>query len=88
MNLNEFIFTYYYYYYYYYYYLSLNIYTRAHALSQKPGIIPRILIFNNLKIWLVGWLVGCNLWHINLCRLFNAKSIVMQIVSSISKNSV
>ena len=26
--------------------------------------------------WLVGWV----LWHINLCRLFNAKSIFMQIV--------
>ena len=32
----------------------------------------------------VGWV----LWHINLCRLFNAKSIFMQIVSSISNNSV
>ena len=27
--------------------------------------------------WLVGWL---GLWHINLCRLFKAKSIFMQIV--------
>ena len=36
----------------------------------------------------VGWLVGWILWHINLCRLFNAKSIFMQIVSSISNNSV
>ena len=26
--------------------------------------------------WLAGWV----LWHINLCRLFNAKSIFMQIV--------
>ena len=24
-----------------------------------------------LYLWLVGWI----LWHINLCRLFNAKSI-------------
>ena len=32
---------------------------------------------------LVGRLV---LWHINLCRLFNAKSIFMQIISSISNN--
>ena len=24
-----------------------------------------------------GKLVGCVLWHINLCRLFNAKSILM-----------
>ena len=28
----------------------------------------------------VGWLVGWVLWHINLCRLFNAKSTLMQIV--------
>ena len=32
----------------------------------------------------VGWI----LWHINLCRLFNAKYIFMQIVSAISNNSV
>ena len=36
----------------------------------------------------VDWLVGCVLWIINLCRLFNAKSFFMQIVSSISKNFV
>ena len=34
--------------------------------------------------WLVGWV----LWQINLCRLFNAKSFFIQIVSSISNNSV
>ena len=28
------------------------------------------------RFWLVGWV----LWHITLCRLFNAKSIFMQIV--------
>ena len=33
---------------------------------------------------LVGWV----LWHINICSLVNAKSIFMQIVSSISNNSV
>ena len=26
--------------------------------------------------WLVDWLVGWVLWHINLCRLFNAKSFL------------
>ena len=35
-------------------------------------------------LWMVGWV----LWRINLCRLFNAKSIFIQIVSSISNNSV
>ena len=34
-----------------------------------------------------GWLVVCILWHINLCRLFNTKSIFMKY-SSISNNSV
>ena len=33
-------------------------------------------------------LVGRVLWDINLCRLFNAKSIFKQIISSISNNSV
>ena len=37
--------------------------------------------------WLVGWLVGF-LWHISLCRLFYAKSIFIQVISSISNNSV
>ena len=36
----------------------------------------------------VGWLVGWVLRYINLCWLFNAKSIFMQIVWSISNNSV
>ena len=39
---------------------------------------------HHLFIWLVGWV----LWHINLCRLFNAKSIFIQIISSILNNSV
>ena len=34
--------------------------------------------------YLVGWV----LWHINLSRLFNAKSIFIQIIYSISNNSV
>ena len=33
---------------------------------------------------MVSWV----LWHIKLCRLFNAKSIFIQIISSISNNSV
>ena len=37
--------------------------------------------------WLFGWLFWV-LWHINLCRLFNALSIFIQIVSCISNNSV
>ena len=44
---------------------------------------------NEYKVWLylfndistfVGCLVCLVLWHINLCKLFNAKSIFMKIV--------
>ena len=38
--------------------------------------------------WLVGWFVGCSLWHINICTLFNAKSILIKIISFISNNSL
>ena len=41
-------------------------------------------IYFYLMIWLVGWLVGLILWHINLCRLFKAKSIFMQKVRQFS----
>ena len=34
------------------------------------------------------WLVAWDLWHINLCWLFNAKSILIQLISSISNNLV
>ena len=37
---------------------------------------------------MIDWFVVWVLWYINLCRLFNAKSIFMQIVSSISNNLV
>ena len=35
-----------------------------------------------------GWLLAWILWHINLCRLFNAKSNFKQIINSISNKSV
>ena len=37
--------------------------------------------------FLVGWFFGV-LLHINICSLFNAKFIFIQIISSISDNSV
>ena len=37
-------------------------------------------LFTHSYMVLIGWLVGWVLWHINLCRLFNAKSIFMKIV--------
>ena len=53
--------------------------------NQRLCRKPRQHICRFLQdIWLVGWF----LWHINLCRLFNAKSIFIQIISSISNNSV
>ena len=33
-------------------------------------------------------LVGWGLWYINLCRLFNARSIFIQIICSVSSDSV
>ena len=36
----------------------------------------------------VDKMFGLVLWHINPCRLFNAKSIFIHINSSISNNSV
>ena len=42
-----------------------------------------------IYIYIFGWLCVCILWHIiNLCRLFNTKSIFIQINSSISNNTV
>ena len=39
---------------------------------------------HNMRLWFelyIYWmLVGWVLWHINVCRLFNAKSIFMKIV--------
>ena len=39
-----------------------------------------IIIILSFVDWLVGWLGGWVLWQSNLCGLFNAKSIFMQIV--------
>ena len=41
-----------------------------------------------LLMWRPGHVCCLDLWHINLCRLFNAKSIFIKIKSSISNNSV
>ena len=47
------------------------------------GGVQHLVYFSQFEL-MVGWV----LWHINLCRSFNAKSIFMQIVSSFSNNSV
>ena len=62
-----------------------GISTIAGYLMLNPICIWHLLVTlvkNELELnclhpvkWLVGWV----LWHINLCRLFNAKSIFMKI---------
>ena len=42
--------------------------------NDESQLIPKMLL--RRLYWLVGWV----LWHINLSRLFNAKSIFMNIV--------
>ena len=54
----------------------------SHWTPSSPDLSPLT------TIRLVGWLVGLVLWHINLWRLFNAKSIFIQIISYISNHSI
>ena len=54
------------------------------APKEYVNYLKEIIISFFYFSWLVDWI----LWQINLCRLFNAKSIFMQIISSISNNSV
>ena len=70
------------------------------ACTKKSGNLlkaPRIYVYvsiwkfkssNHIKLEVLIWLVGWVLWHIYLCKLFNAKSIFIQITSSVSNNSV
>ena len=44
--------------------------------------------FLSIHCIFLGWLVVWVLWHINLCRLSNAKSIFIQIISSTLNNLV
>ena len=54
------------------------------ALLRSTRILGRVLETNPSEkpsaIIGFGWLVVWVLWHINLCRLFNTKSIFMKIV--------
>ena len=61
-----------------------------HAYGKKstPAVFERRLYITDIYMYIFGCLFVWVLWHINLCRLFNAKSIFMQIVNSISNNSV
>ena len=57
-------------------------------LARSVGRATNTACLMAYQLVLVGWLVGWFLWHINLCRLFNAKPILLQIISSISNNFV
>ena len=63
--------------------LDKNTETMVRSADDGTDILN---IVTGVLQWDNGWLVGF-LWHINFCRLFNAKSIFMQIISSISNNS-
>ena len=43
---------------------------------NRSAKISEMTIISVPKRYLVGWLVGWVLWQINLCRLFNAESIL------------
>ena len=54
-------------------------------ITEHSVFCPKCLYSITPDSCIFGWLV---LWYIKHCRLFNAKSIVIEIVSSISNNSV
>ena len=62
-------------------YLFIMWAPKSCAMILKSNIMAQMYF---ILIWLVAWVLS----HINLCRLFNAKSIFIQIVCSISNNSV
>ena len=55
---------------------------------MKSNIIYYITVINQEALKKKQLLFVMVLWHINYCRLFNTKSIFIQINSSISNNSV
>ena len=70
----------------------LNCLQNGNKNIGKKGrqIFCSILVHDNLRrvYHMNDVVVGClGLWHLNLCWLFNAKSIFIQIICSISNNS-
>ena len=57
-----------------YIYIYTHTYTKG-GLKSYDDVISA----DDGCFWLVVWVS----WHINICRLFNAKSIFIQIISSI-----
>ena len=78
--------------------LKYNLYSIGPNAKKKKKAPPQFLrnnytknVYMNIQWtlhWLVGLLVVWVLWHVNFCWLFNAKSIFIQIISSVSNNSV
>ena len=60
---------------YIYIYILYNV---SFVSILATAFVPQVLLCLFVCLW----------WRINLCRLFNAKSIFIQINSSISSNSV
>ena len=61
------------------------------SFPSRLVVIPRLKIPDLLTIYPyidLKYSFVCVLWHVNLCWLFNGKSIFIQITSSISNNSV
>ena len=58
------------------------------TITPSPFWPKAIIPFRVPSMGYVGCLVVWVLWHISLCRLFNAKSIFRGIISSISNNLV
>ena len=63
-------------------------YTKYYRLNCFSHIIytPQTNMYPNIVKYLthpIGWLVVWFLWHIKLCRLFNAKSMFIQIFQTI-----
>ena len=58
------------------------------TLTQTIYIYIYINIYIYICVCVCVCFFGLVLWHINHCRLFNAKSIFIQINSSIPNNSV
>ena len=79
--------------YYFFFFLIFTQWSAWTIMSTTPLFFIFLLIITRSSLlsgirWSVGWLVDWVLWHINLCSLFNAKYTFMQIISSISNNSV
>ena len=69
----------------------INMIQHFHSISSKSWYAytsHRKAVCSKFSVSNYHRLVGWFLWHINLCRLFNAKSIFIKISRFISNNSI